>query len=419
MPLVYTSNVGGDPNTVELVTPQQNVARALLQELTTDIVEAPGGVSLTVALVALTASITPTANTGPGYLARYVFVNPADPAVGTTNIDGDVISGAFNFVTAADIPPGDLFELVAWGNGGCGPNGRAQTASGSGGSGTGNSGGGGGERAERWISRADFIAALPVNVFVPLAVEPGAVATVAATNSTPANGQATTIGNLLAAGPGGPGLQTGAFLCGGSGGGQCRAGPIGATTNQFGGGAPVIGLDGSSGQGAGGNLTNARCAIGGGGATGGVVTGTPANINGGRADKGGGGGGAGGNVGVNQTLADSFPGGAGGRSGETITGTSVAAITGGGGPGGAAALPGQPGSNGAPGTHRGSGSGGGGGASSPVVPSVGGRGGDGGAPAGGGGAGGHGRGANGTAWGGQGGRGARGQFTLTAYGTVK
>jgi hypothetical protein len=74
MPLVYTTTTGGDPNVVELSTPNQNVERALLQRLTTDIVANTSGLpgsSLSAALLSIVGNAVPRAPivTAFGYTA--------------------------------------------------------------------------------------------------------------------------------------------------------------------------------------------------------------------------------------------------------------------------------------------------------------------------------------------------------------
>lgn len=62
MPLVYTTTEGGSPNVLELLTPANNIARALVQALTSSLVEnlsSVAGEDLTEALDALAAVAAP------------------------------------------------------------------------------------------------------------------------------------------------------------------------------------------------------------------------------------------------------------------------------------------------------------------------------------------------------------------------
>lgn len=354
----------------------------------------------------------PSTGSGPGYLARYVYINAADPDVGTLNNEGNLLLAAEIWTLPIHIPPGDLFEVVAWGGGGAGANG-AQVTVAEGGV-RAQSAGGGGPRIVRWYSRADLIAALPIPMTIPLRAVPPARPTTAHAQQDSTPGGNTFFGTLVTAFGGGPGrLTDNAGTAGGTGGGSRGPGVTPTGTGIQRGGLPtttgnVVGI--AEGGGGSTSSSNGQMACGGGGA-GGAGTNAgfgSAGLAGGAADLGAGGGGSSGGW---TTGSPANPSGAGGLSGNSTLGT----LQNGGG-GTAGAVGGGPGGAGADGIHTNSGSGGGaGGTDGATANSPGGPGGDGGNPGGGGGSGGAGRGDNGTAWGGSGGRGGRGQITVTAY----
>lgn len=348
-----------------------------------------------------------------GYLSRNVYVNAADPDVGTLNNEGNLCQAATTWTTPDQIPAGNLFEVVCWASGASGANGAQVTAAEAA---VGRaSGPGGGARISRWFSRRDLINALPIVMTIPLAVSPPARPTAAHTTQTSNAGNPCFFGSLVTAFGGGAARTTDATAAsGGSGGGSRGPGAVGVGTSQTTGGLPAstggsIGV-GEAGSGCATAPAPGQLAVGGGGAAGAGSSATSNNPgqNGGAADTGGGGGGSPGNW---ATPGPAGASGEGGRSGVSTTGT----LQNGGG-GAAGAVPGGRGGDGADGTHENSGSGGGaGGTAGTVAETPGGDGGNGGKPGGAGGSGGHGRGANGTPWGGLGGIGARGQITVTAY----
>lgn len=366
---------------------------------------------------------------GPGTSGIIDYGTGSNEGTATFGVNENETTGVVTLMTADDIPPGNTFEVVAWGSGASGAQGTVQVAAGATFAGSG--GAGGGSRDVIWVGRAELISNLPIEIRIaPPSRAPVSASTATLTGIMGFAGKASSFGSMLLACGGGAGFGTGGVnSSSGSGGGVFGRGQDGFTSGVPG-GAPYmnVGNFGVSKGGAGASSIaslddTGLPAIGGGGGGGGggqlPNTGTPTA--GGIANPGGGGGGAGGGLNNGSGLSDSTRGSAGGFSGSpALVGEISAGLgqpNGGGGAGasiGTAAL-GVAGGAGADGDHWNSGAGGGGGSSAAAVPSVGGAGGNGGVPAGGGGSGGSGRGANGAQRGGLGGEGGKGRVTLTAY----
>ncbi len=298
----------------------------------------------------------------------------------TTN--GDFPVGTTNWTLASQVPDGSHFRII------CIPSG---SSGGSGGLSTlvlarpGGSGAGGSARAERWVSRAEVIAALPIAIVVPAgtAGATGVIASLIAATGTDGNpGSVCSFGSLLSAYSGTVGFGTGTSSNGASIGGSFRFVGGGSTNNE-----------GHGGQSGSSNAT---------------VAGLPGQSN----TLGGGGGGGGGG---HTTAGAGLDGGAGGASGYRTDGS----VTGNGGIAGLTAGAGAltNGGDGAPATVRGRvGAAGGGGSGNGTTGGTGGKGGNGGIPGGAGGGGGAAETDGVTpATSGAGGDGARGEVVFEAY----
>lgn len=372
------------------------------------------GLQATVDEETSTATIAPIIASGnnPGYLNLHVYANPSSALIGT-EFWGVVVEAAPATFTAAMLDEGGQFDVICWGAGASGPNGRFQNAAGA--ATAGGSGPGGGSRRCVRVARASFLAALPAAMVVAPEVAPPANSTNAGAVNTGNFGSFSRLGALCLAYGGGGGFADGSARAGGGGGGWTNPGndATSALTN-FGGGSPVAGTFGLGGAGAGGltatTFAGGLPSAGGGGASGGICQVGNIGLPGGCGNDGGGAGGASGGLAAGATASDSRAGGAGGSSGMTTAHN---------GNGGAGGIAGSPGGDGAPGINAvsfdRSGAGGGGGASSPAVGQPGGAGGRGGIPAGAGGAGAPGRGANGTPFGGPGGIGAEGLIAIVGW----
>lgn len=336
-------------------------------------------------LTAVQASVAALLQTAgqPGYVSSHVYVNAASPRVGTV-WQGITIEAAVTWTTAAQIPPGNWFQVDVAPAGGSGASGMCATNTQGGGTGA-----GGAPRNRKTFSRAELVAALPIVISAALGQNGGLGVSVTGTATSAGNlgvdGGSASFGNLCCAfgGSGANGSALSSNRAGGAGGGQQSAG----TAANTGGGS-------STGGGLGGTTTQPTEAFSGagcivavngrpaeyGGASG---AGAPGSTNatglaGGSSRYGGGGGGAGGGAATGAASA----GGPGGVSGG-IAATVLSNGTNDGGPAGGAV--GANGTNGADGdlTHNGQGGAGGGGSNS-----TGGNGGNGGFPGGAGGGGG-------------------------------
>lgn len=333
-----------------------------------------------------------------GYVSRNVYTNANAPT----------------FTTPADIPPGDEFDCILDGGGGGGGSGSALVNGVFSNVDGGGSGGGGARR--RWrMSRAQFIALLPVVLVLPVAAPGGAGA-----------------------------VSTGAEVAGnvGTQGGDALFQSNGVTQFAAFGGAPGTGATtstGGTGGGGGGHLSAASSGTGGdpgGGASGtssvygggGAGSNSGTGVNPGGASVWGGGGGCRGARGGSAigTGGDSVFGGTGGGAGGNATGTGTANTGGaGGGHGGPVAAggvgstagAGNVGTAGAAGDELAAGLGGGGGGAATFAGanSQAGAGGAGGQGGGGGGGGGAAWCSSGTATSGAGGAGGAPQFILIGY----
>jgi hypothetical protein len=402
MVLVYTTELGGDPNIVELVTTSQNVARPLLQELTTDIVTEsptapnPGG-SLTTTLQIIEEILVAT-DAQPGYRARFAWVNAASSRIGTTFAGVEVEAAPLVWTDPIQIPPGNRFEWRQTGAGGgsgsgCATRGASGTASLRGG------GPSGGAAMNVWeCTRADLIAALPIDFTTPLGGLGGASVSGTNIGVTPGNSGANGAANVIS----GVGLSqiAGGGGLGGAGGSSTTgaAGAGGGTVSSAAGATPGAPADVGPNQGQitfnsrGGCVANSHGSVSSGvlpmnicgGAGGGSNTNGSLIIHGGRSKFGGCGGGHGGAYSLQNGLTS--PGSEGGNHDVTITG-----VPWGGGGGTAGLTNGESGGDGADGNvfEAGQGGGGGSGASGATAGSaIGGHGGRGGFPGGGSGGGG-------------------------------
>jgi hypothetical protein len=329
------------------------------------------------------------ADNDTGYLARYVFVNPASTRLSTSHL-GVTCQATTTWTTAAQIPQGNLFDVQVAGAGGGGAGGGT-TEGGSG------PGGGGGARRRRWFSRAELISMLPIVLTAGLGGTRGLgsntnnlVQIVTATNG--GNGTGSSLGSFTSGGgSGGQVSNTGRH--GGLGGGIAdAAAPSTANTAQLG-GAPAVtaGVGGTYLEGAGHPSTSGSGVAGlpavyGGASGGSAAAGAEGSNPGGRAVYGGGAGGSG-----RSTDLTAGGGNAGADGGGRWT---TSATTGGGGIGGPGTVADNvapaPGGNGADGTFETNGEGGGGGGSNDGNPTtfIAGTGGNGGFPGGAGGGGG-------------------------------
>lgn len=316
-----------------------------------------------------------------GFLARYIYT-PAN--------DGMVWS------TAADIPPGNWFQIMATGAGGGGRSGAAQALSQASTAGQGGPGGGGGARPPPVIvSRAYLVAQLPITFTLPVGGSGGAARSGVGINLAGLAGTAPT-GPTLMTGANGiiarafQGAQSASATQGGPGGGLMGAPsgtsggkPTDVDTSTSGidyrvfGGQTFQGRTSSDGSG-----TRTIAVYG--GAGGGISSnnGSNAAAVGGESEFGGGGGGGGrgGNAGTSAATGAGNYGG-----GHDVTLINGGSATTGGTPG---SNPGGSGGNGAAGDDIRAGRGGGSGASAIGNNAVAGSGGHGGHPGGGGGGGG-------------------------------
>jgi len=404
--LVYTSDVGGNPNYADLVTPQQSVIRALLQQLTTDLIVESGtapnpGQTLSETLTEIFNILIAT-DSGTGYVARYGYVDPASDRIGTTFAGVTLEAAPVLWTDPLHIPPGNVFSWRQWGSaGGSGAGAACRAGVGSASIGGGGPSGGGG--ANFWVcTRADLIAALPIAFLTPLGGA-GAVQTVgnsvAITNG--ANGLPGALNSISGVrllqtagggfnGTGGTGTGAGAGQAGAGGGLYTATGltvggapfetpPVTSSTMwyQRGGGAPNTRLSsGASG-------TCPWCIWG--GAGGGSANVVAALIHGARSRHGGCGGGQGGRTNLSGALT--FPSAS--EGGNHDISPAVAPWGGGGGTAGSTAS--EDGGDGPDGSSEEGGQGGGGGApgsGATVETARGGRGGRGGFPGGGSGGGG-------------------------------
>ena len=163
MVLVYTTETGGDPNSVALLTPNQNVERPLARSLTSDDVRnvsAVAGSTVSDALDDIDGRLTPP----NGYVERHVYVDPASSRLGTT-FAGVVCEQAVIWFTEADMPRGNFFVVDTAAPGGGGSGGPAVHHSTDIRCGT---GAGAGARNRSTYARADVIAALPIAIIAGL-----------------------------------------------------------------------------------------------------------------------------------------------------------------------------------------------------------------------------------------------------------
>ena len=170
--LVYTTNVGANPNYQALLTPQQSIVQALLQLLSTDIVVGAAdspfpGQSLT-EIITTIENILVATDTRPGYVARYGWVNPASSRLGSTFAGVELEAAPVLWTDPLQIPPGNVFDWRQFGSAGGAGSGAACRA-GTGSASIGGGGPSGGGAFNRWVcSRADLIAALPISFVTPL-----------------------------------------------------------------------------------------------------------------------------------------------------------------------------------------------------------------------------------------------------------
>jgi hypothetical protein len=369
------------------------------------------------------APFTPATGAALGFLSRHVYVNAASTMIGQSFAGVLCEAVPTTWTTAAQIPPGNLFDVDIRAGGGGGGGGFLNSSAGGGAS-----PGGGGARYQAMFSRAELVAMLPISIVAGLGGAgglghrfiAGVLDRVATAGTT---GQPASFGAFSVYG-GGPGIagQT-SNRPGGTGGGRTGPGQPAQTgaTSAIRGGSPArdAGLPGFGWEGSGSGAT----ASGGtgvvssqpsawGGASGGGGDNTVGG-DGGSSNHAGCGGGAGGSAftssGVNggaggapPTVADQLRGG-GGSAG---VGSSVLGV-----PGGA-------GGNGAAGDKNVSGHGGGGGGGNGANSGgtfTGGAGGAGGFPSGGAGGGGSARNQSLDNAAGNGGKGGDACVIVTAY----
>ena len=425
MALLFSSRNGPVGVVHDLVSPQGKVQAIIVDgaQSSSDITNASEvpGATLTDAL----NELAPDTLSEPGFLARYVYINAADPDVGSAcaAYPGLVFLAAFNLTTAADIWPGNEFEVVCWGSGAAGAFGLQQTLVSD--SAAGEMSSAGGARIAKRFTRSELVAALSIAMTIPArtaSTVPPTTGSVAGTGESPSpSGAMCLFGNLVAAGGGGGGTSSSAAAtqAGGAGGGEGENGGAGTTAATRGGAATAASLRGSATFGAGlalGNTatkTNGLPSLAGGSSGGRGGNQLVAGGDGGQASSGGGGSGAGGGTGA-PASGPNAQAGAGGSSGVVDNPTS-----GGGGAGGTPGTGTVDGGNGQPGAdqtrHTNSGSGGGAGGGCPRLNGRGGDGGPGGNPGGAGGPGGLGRGADGVQRRGRAGPGGRAQIVVTAF----
>lgn len=214
------------------------------------------GASCSDALDTLLALAVATAS-APGYLARFGYVHASSAKIGTT-FAGVTLQAAVTWNTPTDVPPGNNFQWHLWPGTAGAVGGKASFQGGSTtGHGAPSAGG-----AHRFFvcSRADVIAALPLVITAGLggagslgAIRVGTDGAGTTLPLQPGAGQATTVGSLGSAFPGGAGRSdpsaTPANRVGSSGGGTQSAGT--AATSSLGvlGGNPGSPASNANGEG--------------------------------------------------------------------------------------------------------------------------------------------------------------------------